>query len=130
MAGKTLLNGTAYYNGVVYTMDEEKPCARAFLVRDGRFALVGNNEDVKDCPDKVDLQGRCVIPGLIDSHCHAFAGITLASANILEIDSETKPEELGAAILNALSESPSGNGQPGNEGTAGSSVRPWWEQTE
>ena len=90
---------TAFINGKICTADAEKPEARAFLVRNGRFALVGSNEDVAGCPNQVDLQGKCVIPGLIDSHCHAFSGVAQASANMITLDPETKPEELGKTLL-------------------------------
>ena len=95
-------NETAYCNAVVYTADAARPTAQAFLVRDGRFAFVVSNEDLPVCRRRVDLRGRCVIPGLVDSHAHAFAGITQASMGSLHLDPETKPRELSAAILQKL----------------------------
>ena len=97
-------NETAYYNGTIYTADDMKPTARAFLVRDGRFVAVGNDEDVKDCPVRVDLKGKCVVPGFVDSHCHAFAGITKAAAGFLFLDPRTKPEDLGEALVSLTEE--------------------------
>ena len=91
--------GTAYINGIIYTAEATGPTAQAFLVENGSFSFVGDGEIVKDCPRKVDLHGKCVIPGLIDSHCHAFAGVTQASASVLKIDPEVRPDELGAALL-------------------------------
>ena len=44
------------------------------LVRDGRIVEVGRNDEIAgDLPsgtETVDLEGRCVIPGLIDAHAH------------------------------------------------------------
>ena len=96
---------TAYYNGVIYTADPEKPRAEAFVVKDGMFSLVGANEDVRHCRDRVDLKGQCVIPGLVDSHCHMFAGVAQAALDMLFVDEKTKPEELGSALLRLLEES-------------------------
>ncbi len=64
-----------YYNARVITLDKENTLASAFLIRDGKFAAVGENDDllnITGCP-KADLQGRTVIPGLIDSHGHLSA---------------------------------------------------------
>ena len=96
---------TAYYNGIIYTADPERPKAEAFVVKDSFFSLVGTREDITSYQDKVDLKGRCVIPGLVDSHCHMFAGVTQAALNMLLVDKETKPEELGDALLRLLEES-------------------------
>ncbi|MBQ9721229.1 MAG: amidohydrolase family protein [Oscillospiraceae bacterium] len=103
---KQTLSGkeTAFFNAAVYTMDEHCPRAEAFVVKDGRFCFVGRSEDVANHPNRVDLQGRCVIPGLIDSHCHAFAGVSRSLLNVVELDPATTPEELGEALLAALPE--------------------------
>ena len=89
----------AYYNAVVYTADENNMTAEAFIVEDGLFKCVGDNSVVEGCANKIDLEGKCVIPGLIDSHCHMFAGVTQASMNIINIDPSTIPEELGKVLL-------------------------------
>ena len=65
---------TIYYNGVIVTMWPAYPVAEAVAIRGGRFASVGSNQDVLRTAGpatvKVDLHGQCVLPGLIDSHCH------------------------------------------------------------
>lgn len=57
----------------VITMDPERPRASAVAIRQGRIVAVGQWEQVKaaarDLP-VLDLGGRTVIPGLIDSHVH------------------------------------------------------------
>ncbi len=94
----------AYYNGTVYTADGRCPKAEAFLVRDGRFHAVGGSEDVARCPNRVDLRGRCVIPGLVDSHCHALAGVSQALMRVAQIDAATTPERLGDALRAAFAD--------------------------
>ena len=93
---------TAFYNGVIYTADEGLPVAEAFAVEDGKFVFVGKTSELPECEERIDLEGKCVIPGLIDSHCHMFAGITQASANMLFVDSKTRPEQLAEAISSQL----------------------------
>src|SRR5687768_16599043 len=65
-------------NGTVTTMDSARPHASAVAVRGGRFAAVGSNADILKFkgPDtrEIDLGGRCVIPGLYDSHLHVIRG--------------------------------------------------------
>jgi predicted amidohydrolase YtcJ len=61
-------------NGKITTLDRENPEAQAVAMRDGRFVAVGAERDVMahggPNTKRVDLKGRRVIPGLIDSHMH------------------------------------------------------------
>ncbi len=65
---------TAYVNGKVYTVDEGFSTATAFGVCGDRFDVVGTDEEVKaHCGPEtkiIDLGGKTVVPGLIDSHLH------------------------------------------------------------
>jgi predicted amidohydrolase YtcJ len=65
---------TAYINGKIITMDKEESIAEAVAVKYGRFLHVGSNTEINKLVDEntkvVDLGGKTVIPGLIDSHCH------------------------------------------------------------
>lgn len=62
------------YDGVIRTVDPDESVAEAVAVRDGRFLAVGDTDDVRALagPDTVehDLEGRTVVPGLVDSHLH------------------------------------------------------------
>ncbi len=68
---------TAYINGKIITMDPEESLAEAVAIKFGRFLKVGSNGEVNELIDEdtnvVDLQGKTVVPGLIDSHCHMMA---------------------------------------------------------
>jgi predicted amidohydrolase YtcJ len=58
-------------NGIVRTMDASLPVARALAVAGDRIAGgAGTHETALPSPDVVDLGGRCVVPGLTDSHVH------------------------------------------------------------
>ena len=57
-------------NGKFYTLDPSRPRASAVLVKDGRIAGVGEERDFPSGGQRLDLQGRCVLPGLIDCHVH------------------------------------------------------------
>jgi hypothetical protein len=58
-------------NGVVRTMDPSLPTAGALAIAGDRIVGgVGTHESALPTPDRVDLRGRCVIPGLADAHVH------------------------------------------------------------
>jgi len=61
-------------DGPVITMADGDPIAEAVAVRDGRIAAVGNSADIRPwigSRTKVyGLEGRSVVPGLIDCHTH------------------------------------------------------------
>ncbi len=63
-----------FINGAVYTVDARDSRAKAVAVRGGRIAAVGTNDDVKDLtgPRTIvyDLQGKMLLPGFQDAHCH------------------------------------------------------------
>jgi predicted amidohydrolase YtcJ len=63
-----------FVNGNVYTVNERQPHAEAVAVKNERIAFVGSNDDAKKfhAAQIVDLQGKTVVPGLTDSHCHIF----------------------------------------------------------
>lgn len=67
-----------YTNGKFTTLDPANPGAQAVGVKDGRFAAVGSDQEVRAAlaasTPVVDLKGRRVIPGLIDSHMHVIRG--------------------------------------------------------
>lgn len=70
--------GEMYFNGTILTMDEACPKVQALLVENGRILKRGTREEVSACKGKdtigVDLQGKTMLPGFIDSHSH-FAGL-------------------------------------------------------
>jgi predicted amidohydrolase YtcJ len=60
----------ALVNGKIHTMDGSKRVVAQALIRNGRFAAVGNTVAVPRGVKVVDLKGHTAIPGLIDAHDH------------------------------------------------------------
>ena len=68
-----------FHNGKVLTADKNFTVAEAVAVRDGKILAVGSSAEMMRLagPDtrRVDLRGRSVVPGFIDSDGdNAFAG--------------------------------------------------------
>lgn len=71
------------HNGNVVTLDPARPRAQALAINGDTIASTGDSADLLAralaATRKIDLHGRTVIPGLIDSHMHAIrAGLTYA----------------------------------------------------
>ena len=67
---------TILVNGKIVTVDAQSSTREAIAIRDGRVVSVGSSADMRKLAGQksrvIDLQGRTVIPGLIDSHLHAI----------------------------------------------------------
>lgn len=74
-AGQRADADTVVLNAKIVTVDAASSTAEAVAIRDGRFTVVGRNEQVRPLigprTKVIDAGGRTVIPGLIDSHVHA-----------------------------------------------------------
>ena len=77
---------TLYYNGTILTMEDRCPQVEAVLTEDGRILETGTWEKVKeragDKARRLDLQGRVMMPGFIDSHSH----FTACASHTMEVD--------------------------------------------
>jgi predicted amidohydrolase YtcJ len=69
-------------------MDPRQPQAGALAAREGRIAAVGSWEDVAPHTEGLpllDLAGRTVLPGLIDTHAHfLWTALSLAALDVSE----------------------------------------------
>src|SRR5262245_44410737 len=67
---------TILLNGKVLTLDDQSSMVQALAIREGKIIATGPSADVARHADAstrvIDLNGRTVIPGLIDSHIHAI----------------------------------------------------------
>lgn len=68
-----------FRNANVITMDPVQPRAELVAVKGGKVWLVGSNDllgDVRGSRTKViDCQGKTLVPGFNDAHCHIFSFI-------------------------------------------------------
>lgn len=93
------------YNGHVITMDPELPEVEAVAISKGKIVAVGALNDTRSAVRSgariVDLRGKYLLPGLIDSHCHAIeGGERLLTADL--DDGLVSAKELTAFAIEAL----------------------------
>ena len=66
------------HRGLFTTLDRANPTATAVAITDGKFSAVSRDNDVMKLAGKqtriIDLEGRRVLPGLIDNHLHIIRG--------------------------------------------------------
>lgn len=77
----------AFINGEVITMDANNAIAQAVFVQQNQIVAVGDNAQIEALIDKktivYDLQGKTLLPGLIDSHSHfPGSGMSLFMADL------------------------------------------------
>jgi predicted amidohydrolase YtcJ len=61
-----------FFNGKVVTVDRKFTIRSALVVRDGKILKVGDDRLARQFPtaEKIDLHGRTLMPGFIDTHVH------------------------------------------------------------
>ncbi|WP_201276917.1 amidohydrolase [Microbulbifer sp. ALW1] len=79
---------TIFHNGTIITINDAQPSAEAVAVKDGNILTVGKLADVLktagENTKKIDLAGKALIPGFVDSHGHAWMiGFQSMTANLL-----------------------------------------------
>jgi hypothetical protein len=78
-----------FHNGKVYTLDARKPWAQAVAVAGERIVAVGSNAEIlalrRPETEVIDLTGRMLMPGFVESHIHPFVGAFLTSGVDLQL---------------------------------------------
>jgi len=74
------------FHSQIFTADSEHPYAEAVAIRAGKIIAVGNLPEVLKSvsanAERIDLGGKTLFPGFIDSHSHSIdGGLTLITAD-------------------------------------------------
>ncbi|WP_421824336.1 amidohydrolase [Flagellimonas oceanensis] len=62
-------------NANIYTVDADFSKASSMAIKDGKFVAVGETGEISkkyNAQENLDAQGRTIVPGLIDAHCHFY----------------------------------------------------------
>lgn len=97
-------------NGKIYTVDEYRPIVQAVYIKKGRIAALGRTEEIlrKIAPGTqvVELKGRAVVPGFIDSHGHMLSlGMSMVNLDFTGTESYS---EVTARVAEAVKNKKSG----------------------
>ena len=81
------MSKTIYTNGFIYTLDSNQPLVESVVVENGRILDLGSHHDMslqwgRSGSKIIDLGGKMVTPGLIDSHLH-LSGLAF---NFIDLD--------------------------------------------
>jgi len=95
-------------NGKIWTVDSQQPLAQAVAVSNGRILAVGSNKEINkqrgSDTQVLDLNGKLVLPGFIDSHTHfVSAGFNLTGVDLKDAENE---EEFGKRLAAASEKLP------------------------
>jgi len=89
---------TILVNGKILTVDAQFSTREALAIRDGRIVALGTSADIRKLAGRetrvIDVQGRTVIPGLIDSHLHAIRAAQTFSTEVNWIGASSLMEAL------------------------------------
>ena len=81
---------TVLINGTVLTVDRADSVAQAVAITGGKIAAVGTTAQIKAMAgpktEVIDLRGRAVTPGLIDTHVHFSAAASLFTVDLGDAD--------------------------------------------
>ncbi len=98
-------------NGKIVTVDDSRPEAEAVAIRGDRILAVGDAEAVDRHrgleTEVIDLQGKTVVPGLVDAHLH-FPSLGADRSRLVELDEAKSMEEAAELVGRRAARLPAG----------------------
>jgi len=85
-------------NGRIHTMDDRGSVVQAVRISNGRFSGVGPDASAAGGARVINLQGRTVVPGLIESHTHFVSLANRPGYHVAEVELASNISE----VLNML----------------------------
>ena len=100
----------AFVNGLIYTVNAKREWAEAVVLSNNKIVFVGENNEAKkhldDFTEVIDLKGKLMLPGFIDSHAHVvMGGQFLMNVNLTNVKSIS---EFGNKIRSFSNQIPKG----------------------
>lgn len=99
------------YNATIYTANDALPTAEALAIEDDRIVGIGDLITIQALADEetrmIDLEGRTVLPGLIDAHGH-MKGLGDLQVGTLDLSGTTSYEEVIERVRQRAAELPEG----------------------
>ena len=106
---RAVLPDRLFYGGPILTQDDAQPRAEAVLVRGSQLAFVGSLAAAEALAagdaERIDLGGRCLLPGFHDAHVHLTQhGFDLSRLNLVE--TQTLDEALALVAARVQGQEP------------------------
>ncbi|OGN89378.1 MAG: hypothetical protein A2158_00620 [Chloroflexi bacterium RBG_13_46_14] len=99
-------------NGIIMTLDPDKPLADIIGIKGDRILFTGNAEDLDSItgPDTrvIDCEGKTVVPGFNDAHCHIFSFLRKLISVDLSERAVRSIEDIKAEIRRKADNTPEG----------------------
>lgn len=94
-----------FYNGKIYSMRSEAECYQAMAVYATKIIATGTNRDILaiKAKKKVDLKGKSVFPGFIDTHEHLLAYAKLSLQATVQLDGCRSIDDIQESIYERAS---------------------------
>ena len=99
-------------NANVVTVDPEQPSAELVAIKGDRILLVGSSERLAEVTGAatriIDCQGKTVVPGFNDAHCHIFSFVRKLLSVDLSPSSVSSIDDIKAVIGRKAQNTPKG----------------------
>ncbi|CVL08332.1 uncharacterized protein FMAN_05120 [Fusarium mangiferae] len=96
-SNKTAIADTVFHNGSIYSLDLLSTKYSALAVKDGYITFLGDEKGIQSYITKntsvFNLEGRMMMPGLVDAHMHPLSG----GAGLLKCNMNFQP--LGLKVI-------------------------------
>lgn len=104
--GGRVMGKKYFFNGNILTMNDEIKSVECVIVENDKIAFCGNYEDgnklIDENTEKIDLNGKTLLPGFNDSHMHLLNySLSQLKVNLFEIDSITTMKDRLKSFVNS-----------------------------
>lgn len=96
------------YNANIYTVDKDFSKACCVAIKGGKFVAVAETADIfkkYTAKEELDAEGKTIVPGLIDAHCH-FYGLGL-NQQVVDLVGTSSFDEILEKVVAFQKERPS-----------------------
>ena len=101
---------TIFQNGTIYTCEDSFPQAEAMVVSEGKILYEGDSQNLESYKKGdyklVDVSGKTILPGFIESHTHPACYGFMEAGEMLVIDGTVTKEQILHQLKNYLQEHP------------------------
>jgi predicted amidohydrolase YtcJ len=78
-----------YFNGKIWTGDTSNASATVIAIKGNKIVYVGEDASLINATQKIDLNGKMLLPGFIDNHTHFLSGgYNLTSVHLKDVKSK------------------------------------------